>query len=455
MTTDDLLAPAETAPPAPSVLQAERAVVGAMLTNTTATDAAAQIITATDLYDTELAVIAQACIDLSGAGRTVDLAAVHHHLTETRQLGLLRRSGPGLLTKLAVEQACLPYPDTVAFHAETIAHDAIRRRVHDACTRGRQYANSPDFEPGHAQFIIDSIESAASPSVDAGAGGSDALWVGDDFDAFLEDLTTADADDRILTPWADLNAKVALRPGHLVVIGGRPGDGKSLAGVGIAACAAIHHGHGALIASLEMRRFEIMRRLIAAEAKVELAHLEAKNVTDYDWDRIGKVANKVRVAPLAIDSPNDVSIAHLRSRLRHLRKTTPIRVLVVDYLQLLKVTKKSERRDLEIAEFTRELKQIAVSENVCVIALSQLNRGPTTRSDKKPQMSDLRESGSIEADADTVILLHRPGADDPDSPLAGEVEMLVPKQRAGQSGLTVRLSFQGHYARLFNMRCDA
>jgi replicative DNA helicase len=450
VTADDVLAPGETAPPAPSVLDAERAVVGAMLVSTAATDAASEILAARDFHNPELGVVAQACIDLSGAGRPVDVTAVHQYLTETKQLALLRRTGPALLSELLLE-GCLPHPDVVAHHAETVADDAMRRRTHDACIWGRQVANTPGFEPSHVQDILDRIETAATPSV-AATAGSQALWLGDDFDDFLEDLTITENDDRIPTPWADFNEKVALRPGHLVVIGGRPGDGKSLAGLGIAAHAAIHHGHGALLTSLEMRRWEVMRRLIAAEAKVELDHLEAKNLTQRDWERIWEIEKRVRAAPLAIDSPRDAGIAHLRARLRHLGKHTPVRVVVVDYLQLLKVTKKSERRDLEIAEFTRELKLMAVHENVCVIALSQLNRGPATRSDKKPQMSDLRESGAIEADADTVILLNRPGADDPESPLAGELEMLVPKQRAGKSGLTVRLAFQGHYARLFNMR---
>lgn len=448
MTIEDITAPGETKPPARSVLDAERALVGAMLISSTAADAAAQCVAATDFHDPELVVVAQACFDVSGAGRPVDLVAVHHHLTETRQLGLLRRTGLNLLGNLAAE-GCLPHPDAIAYYAEIVADDAARRRVHDAATYIRQKTNEPGFEPGDVQFAIDRLQSAATPSV-ARRDESNALWVADDFDDFLADLAACGQDDRIATPWADLNEKVAMRPGQLVVIGGRPGDGKSLAGLGIAAGAAIHHGHGALIASLEMRRWELMRRLIAAEARVELDHLESKSVTERDWERIKAVAEKVRAAPLAIDSPGDASIAHLQGRLRHLGKRTPVRVLVVDYLQLLKVTKKAERRDLDIAEFTRELKQIAVNHNVLVIALSQLNRGPANRPEKRPVMTDLREGGSIEQDADTVILLHRP-TDGEEGPYAGEVEMLIPKQRAGQSGTSVRLSFQGHYARLFDM----
>lgn len=438
-------------PPADPVLAAERALVGAMLSSTIATDTAAGIITATDFYNPELITVAQACFDLSGAGKPVDHVTVHHHLASTRQLALLKRSGPALLADL-ISEACLPHPGAVAYHADIVAHDALRRRMHTACASMRQFTEGPDFEPEHVQIVLDTIQNASNPTVNA-AHTSDAVWVGDDLDEFFTDLTVQNGDDRIPTPWADLNEKVALRGGQLVVIGGRPGDGKSLAGLGIAAFASIHHGYGALVASLEMRRWELMRRLVAAEAKVELGHLEGKSVTEYDWERIRTIEKQVRAAPLAIESSGNVSIAHLRSRLRHLSKHTPIRVLVVDYLQLLQVTKKAERRDLDIAEFTRELKQIAVDNDVCVIALSQLNRGMTGRAEKRPQMSDLRESGAIEADADTVILLHR-AAEGEEGPLAGEVEMIIPKQRAGASNIVVRLAFQGHYARLFNMRRD-
>lgn len=445
----DPLAPVETKPPARAVLDAERSLIGAMLTSTAATDTAAQTVTATDFHKTEHVTIAQACFDVSGAGKPVDLVAVHHHLAATRQLGLLRDGGAGLLSELLLK-ACLPHPDTIAHYADIVATDALRRRLHDAATYARQVTNDPGFEPEHIQLITDRFDTAAKPTT----GGHDtgaALWLGDDFDEFLADLNIRGADDRILTPWADFNEKVALRPGQFVVIGGRPGDGKSLAGLQIAANAAINHGTGALVASLEMRRWELMRRLIAAEAKVELDHLESKNLDERDWQRINAVAEKVRAAPLAIDSPGEVSIAHLRSRLRSLGKHRPLGVLVVDYLQLLKVTKKAERRDLDIAEFTRELKQIAIEFNVLVIALSQLNRGPAGRPEKRPVMSDLRESGSIEADADTVILLHRP-TEGEEGPFVGEVELIIPKQRAGQSNTVVRLAFQGHYARLFNMR---
>jgi replicative DNA helicase len=413
-------------------------------------EAAAEHVSATDFYDPELVTVAQACFDLAGSGSPVDLNSVRHHLIVTKQTALLRRSGLSLLGNLVLE-ACLPGPDTIAFYAEIVAKDAQRRRVHDILTSMRQKTNDPSFDIEHVPDICDQLQAAAAPSV--GTATSDALWVGDDFDDFLTDLETRDSDNRILTPWADFNAKVALRTGQLVVIGGRPGDGKSLAGLGIAGHAAIRQGAGALIASMEMQRFELMRRLLAAEAKVELDHLESKNLDDRDWQRISKAMGKVREAPLAIDSTGDMSIPHLKARIRHLSKQTPIKILVVDYLQLLKATKSAERRDLVIAEFTRGLKQIAVTQDILVIALSQLNRGPAT-SDRKPQMSDLRESGSIEADADTVILLHRPEAGDPDSPFAGEIELLIPKHRAGKSGRSVHLAFQGHYARLYDMRHD-
>lgn len=451
--TADVFTPVATKPPHESVLYTERALVGAMLGHASAAETAAQYVTATDFHDSELITVAQACFDLAEAGRPLGLAAVHHHLASTQQLALLVRTGPALLADLYL-LACNPSEPSVAYHAEIVAKDAARRRIHHTLTSARQDTNEPGYDPEEElPKLLDALTAAAAPSVGASTVGAP-LWVADDYEDFLEDLDTPDNDRRILTPWIDLNEKVTLRGGQLVVIGGRPGDGKSLAGLGIAACAAIQHNTGALLASLEMPRWEVMRRLIAAEAKVELSHLESKALDDRDWTRIRDVSRHVRAAPLAIDSAGEMSIGHLRARLKHLGKTTPIKVVVVDYLQLLKVSKKAERRDLDVAAFTRELKQIAIEQDICIIALSQLNRGPTTRADKKPQMSDLRESGSLEQDADTVILLYRPDVDDPQSPHAGELEMLIPKCRSGQSGRSVHVAFQGHYARLFNMQRD-
>ena len=191
-------------------------------------------------------------------------------------------------------------------------------------------------------------------------------------------------------------------------------------------------------------------RMLSAEAKVPLHHMRSGTMTDQDWDRIARTTGAVSSAPLFFDDSPNMTMMEIRAKCRRLRQRHDLRLIVLDYLQLMSSGKRVESRQVEVSEFSRSLKLLAKELGVPVVALSQLNRGPEQRTDKKPMLSDLRESGSLEQDADMVILLHREDAYEKESPRAGEADFIVAKHRNGPTG-TITVAFQGHYSRFVDM----
>ncbi|MFI6514489.1 replicative DNA helicase [Spirillospora sp. NPDC050679] len=217
-----------------------------------------------------------------------------------------------------------------------------------------------------------------------------------------------------------------------------------------ARAASIKHGLTSAFFSLEMGRNEITMRLLSAEARVALHAMRSGTMQDEDWTRLARRMSEVAEAPLFIDDSPNMSMMEIRAKCRRLKQQHDLRLVVIDYLQLMTSGKRVESRQVEVSEFSRSLKLLAKELQVPVIALSQLNRGPEQRTDKKPMVSDLRESGSIEQDADMVILLHREDAYEKESPRAGEADLIVAKHRNGPTA-TVTVAFQGHYSRFVDM----
>lgn len=202
--------------------------------------------------------------------------------------------------------------------------------------------------------------------------------------------------------------------------------------------------------SLEMSKSEIVMRLLSAEAQVALNHIRNGKMTDEDWQRVVSKTMQVSEAPFFIDDSPNLTMMEIRAKARRLKQRHDLKMVIIDYMQLMSSGKKVESRQLEVSEFSRQIKLLAKELEIPVIALSQLNRGPEQRTDKKPMMSDLRESGSLEQDADMVILLHRDDVYDKESPRAGEADLIVAKHRNGPTG-TITTAFQGHYSRFVDM----
>lgn len=213
---------------------------------------------------------------------------------------------------------------------------------------------------------------------------------------------------------------------------------------------SIKHRMASVIFSLEMSKSEIVMRLLSAEAKIKLADMRSGRMSDEDWTRLARRMSEISEAPLYIDDSPNLTMMEIRAKARRLRQKANLRLVVVDYLQLMTSGKKVESRQIEVSEFSRHLKLLAKELEVPVVAISQLNRGPEQRTDKKPMLSDLRESGSLEQDADMVILLNRPDAFDRDDPRGGEADFILAKHRNGPTK-TVTVAHQLHLSRFANM----
>ncbi|WP_199732087.1 replicative DNA helicase [Cellulomonas triticagri] len=241
-------------------------------------------------------------------------------------------------------------------------------------------------------------------------------------------------------------------PDHLYLAGRSfvPTHNSTLA-LDFARAASIKHQQASVVFSLEMSRSEITMRLLSAEARVALQKMRNGTMGDDDWQKLAQIQGKLTEAPLFIDDSPNMSLMEIRAKCRRLKQKHDLKLVIIDYLQLMSSGKRVESRQQEVSEFSRALKLLAKELEVPVIALSQLNRGPEQRTDKKPAMSDLRESGSIEQDADMVILLHREDAYERESPRAGEADLIVAKHRNGPTDV-ITVAFQGHYSRFVDMQ---
>jgi replicative DNA helicase len=253
------------------------------------------------------------------------------------------------------------------------------------------------------------------------------------------------------TGFADLDELTnGLHPGQMVIVAGRPAMGKSTLGLDFCRSASIHHNMSSVIFSLEMTRNEITMRLLSAEAKIPLNHMRNGNMNDDDWTRLARKMGEVSSSPLFIDDSPNMTMMEIRAKARRLKQRHDLRLIVIDYMQLMTSGKKVESRQLEVSEFSRQIKLLAKELEIPVVALSQLNRGAEQRSDKRPMMSDLRESGSLEQDADMVVLLHREDVYERESTRPGEADLIVAKHRNGPTR-DITVAFQGHYSRFVDM----
>ncbi|MFC5285572.1 replicative DNA helicase [Actinokineospora guangxiensis] len=224
----------------------------------------------------------------------------------------------------------------------------------------------------------------------------------------------------------------------------------STLGLDFARSASITHGMTSVIFSLEMSKTEVVMRMLSAEAKIRLADMRGGRMGDEDWTKLARRMSEISEAPLFIDDSPNMTMMEIRAKARRLKQRHDLRLVVLDYMQLMTSGKKVESRQQEVSEFSRQLKLLAKELEVPVIAISQLNRGPEQRTDKRPMLSDLRESGSLEQDADIVLLINRPDAWERDDPRAGEADLIVAKHRAGPTA-TVVVAHQLHYSRFTDL----
>ncbi|OLL70016.1 Replicative DNA helicase [Pseudonocardia sp. Ae150A_Ps1] len=253
------------------------------------------------------------------------------------------------------------------------------------------------------------------------------------------------------TGFADLDQVTnGLHPGQMVVVAARPGLGKSTLGLDFARSCSIKNGMTSAFFSLEMSKSAIVMRLLSAEARIRLADMRAGRMSDEDWTRMARRMSEISEAPLYIDDSPNLTLMEIRAKARRMKQRYDLKLIILDYLQLMTSGRKVESRQQEVSEFSRQIKLLAKELEVPVMAMSQLNRGPEQRTDKRPMLSDLRESGSIEQDADMVVLLHRPDAFEQDDPRAGEADLILAKHRNGPT-TTITVAHQLHYSRFSDL----
>ncbi|GHA88697.1 replicative DNA helicase [Streptomyces thermoviolaceus subsp. thermoviolaceus] len=432
----------------PQDLEAEQSVLGGMLLSKEAIADVVEILKGHDFYKPAHETIYQAILDVYARGEPADPITIAAELTKRGEIN--RVGGASYLHSLV---QAVPTAANAAYYAEIVHDRAVLRRLVEAGTRITQMGYAADDD-------VDEIVNRAQAEIYAVTEqrtSEDYLPLGDIMEGALDEIEAIGSRSGemtgVPTGFTDFDALTnGLHPGQMIVIAARPAMGKSTLALDFARTAAIKHNLPSIIFSLEMGRNEIAMRLLSAEARVALHHMRSGTMTDDDWTRLARRMPDVSAAPLYIDDSPNLSMMEIRAKCRRLKQRNDLKLVVIDYLQLMQSgsTRRAESRQQEVSEMSRNLKLLAKELEIPVIALSQLNRGPEQRTDKKPMVSDLRESGSIEQDADMVILLHREDAYEKESPRAGEADLIVAKHRNGPTA-TITVAFQGHYSRFVDM----
>ena len=431
----------------PQDMEAEQCVLGAMLMSKDAIADVVETIRGADFYRPAHEQIYNAVTDLYGRGEPADAVTVADELGKRGEL--LRVGGAPYLHTLL---ASVPIAANAGWYAEIVREKAVLRRLVDASVRIGQMSYAGE---GDVDEIVDRAQAEVYAVTDRRAA-EDFKPLSELMQPTLDEMEAIESRGAGLsgvpTGFADLDDLTnGLHPGQLIIVAARPGIGKSTLALDLARSASIKNGLSSVIFSLEMSQIEITMRLLSAEAGVPLSHIRGGRMNDQDWNRVSAKMGQVSEAPMFIDDSPNLTMMEIRAKARRLKQRHDLRLIVIDYIQLMTSGKKVESRQLEVSEFSRQLKLLAKELDVPVIALSQLNRGPEQRNDKRPMLSDLRESGSLEQDADMVILLNRPDLYDKDSERAGEADMDVAKHRNGPTK-TITVAFQGHYSRFADMQ---
>jgi replicative DNA helicase len=430
----------------PQDMAAEQSVLGAMLISKDAIADVLETLRAVDYYRPSHETIHDAIIDLYGRGEPVDMITVAAELN--RRGELQRIGGPTYLHDLS---AGVPIAANASYYAEIVREKAILRRLVEAGTRIVQFGYAGE---GEVDDLVDAAQ-AEIFQVTERRQSEDYAPLSEIMDGVLEEIEAIGNRDAGLygvpTGFADLDELTnGLHAGQMIIVAARPGAGKSTLALDLCRAASIGNNMTSAFFSLEMTRSEITMRLLSAEAKVALNHIRNGKMSDDDWTKVARKMGQVSGAPMFIDDSPNMTMMEIRAKARRLKQRHDLRVMVIDYIQLMTSGKKVESRQLEVSEFSRQIKLLAKELEIPIIALSQLNRGPEQRTDKKPMLSDLRESGSLEQDSDMVILLHREDMYDKESARPGEADLIVAKHRNGPTR-DITVAFQGHYSRFVDM----
>lgn len=431
----------------PQDLDAETSVLGSMMLSKDAIADVVENLRGEDFYKPAHETIYDVILDLYASGEPADAVTVSNALSKS---GDLARIGGAAYLHTLIQS--VPTSANAIFYAEIVRELALLRRLVTAGTRIVQMGYDAQ---GDTDDLINRAQSEVY-QVTERRTTEDYVRLSEALQPTIEEIERSGSHDGdtagVPTGFYEFDELTnGLHPGQMIVIAARPGVGKSTLALDFARSAAIHHEQTTVIFSLEMGRIELTTRLLSAESGIPLQKLRQGKLDDErDWTTLANTMGKINDAPLFIDDSPNMALTEIRAKCRRLKQQHDLKMVVIDYLQLMTSGKRVESRQQEVSEFSRSLKLLAKELEVPVIALSQLNRSAEQRNDKRPMVSDLRESGSIEQDADMVLLIHREDMYDKESPHAGEAVIMVAKHRNGPTG-EITVAFQGARSRFANM----
>ena len=437
----------------PNSLEAEQSILGGLMLDNTAWDKIADIIVKSDFYRKDHRIIFDGISNLIEASEACDVVTLSEYLENKGELETA--GGLEYIASLANET---PGAANAISYAKILRERSVLRSLISA---GNQISGNAYLNDGReASELVDEAERLVFDIAEKGARGRAGFEhlkdvLPDTIDR-IELLSKSEGDiTGVATGYKEFDKLTAgLQSGDLVIIAGRPSMGKTTLAVNIAENAAIGSKVPTAIFSMEMPKEQLAFRMISSLGRVDQSHLRTGKFPDEDWSRINTAVQLMSDAPIYIDDTPALSPTEIRARARRLKRESGLGLIVLDYIQLMQVHGTTENRATEISEISRSLKALAKELSVPIIALSQLNRSVESRTDKKPIMSDLRESGAIEQDADLILFIYRDEVYNQDTPRKGVADISIAKQRNGPIG-DFPLTFVGRYTKFENWVPDA
>ncbi|MBI5329016.1 MAG: replicative DNA helicase [Betaproteobacteria bacterium] len=438
----------------PHSVEAEQSVLGGLLLENTAWERIADLVNEEHFYRSDHRLIWKQILRLVEAGKPADIVTVAEALESHNKL-----DEAGGLSYLAALAQNTPTAANIRRYAEIVRERAVLRKLVEVSGEIAESAYNPGGRA--ATQILDEAEARVFEIKEAGAkttqGFKEMQPLLQEVVTRIDELYNRDNPSEvtgIATGFSDLDTKTSgLQPGDLIIVAGRPSMGKTAFSLNIAETVALESGHSVAVFSMEMGATQLVMRTLGSVGKLDQHKLRTGRISDDDWPRLTHALGRLNEAPMYIDESPGLTAMEVRARARRLARQCkdgkPLGLIVIDYLQLMSGSGNGENRATEISDISRSLKGLAKELHVPVIALSQLNRGLEQRPNKRPVMSDLRESGAIEQDADVILFIYRDEVYNQDSPDKGTAEIIIGKQRNGPIGM-VRLTFLGEYTRFEN-----
>ncbi len=433
----------------PHNLEAEQAVLGCMLLDTDVIPTVTELIRSSDFYRDDHREICEAIIDITEKAGPVDIITVSEQLQLRGTLDAV-----GGLDYLAAITSAVPTTANARHYAKIVEEKSLLRKLIKAASE----ISATSYEASEeAAFVLDKAEKSIfdilqKRSTQGFTHIKDVLL--DTFIKLEELYNSKGFVTGIPTGFTDLDYKTSgLQNSDLILIAARPGMGKTAMALNIAQYAAVQKHVPVALFNLEMSKDQLVNRMLCSEVMVDSQKMRTGKLEDEDWNKIARALAPLSEAPVYIDDTPGISVMDIRAKCRRLKLEKNLGLVVIDYLQLMQGRGKTESRQQEVSEISRSLKILAKELNVPVITMSQLSRGPESRTDHRPMLSDLRESGAIEQDADIVMFIYRDDYYNPDTEKKNIAEVIIAKHRNGSTG-TVELRWFGEYTKFANLKKD-